>query len=151
MLFFFFCVTQMTPSLLEMEPNSALFVLDSTCAYFKKLWGPVSHLFKKWIAHGPILKYPCLLKVEYKWLKASPPVLSMWLQTVKSIVKMSKCACLDQEIDFLAPNLCSLPCLVKGATQLCTSKKECNKLDLTAALSIASLQSNWNNLIGQSL
>jgi hypothetical protein len=26
-----------------------------------------------------------------------------------------------------------LPWLVKGATQLCTSKKECNKLDLTAA------------------
>ncbi len=39
-----------------------------------------------------------------------------------------------QEIGFSAPNSCSLPWLVKGATQLCTSKKkECNKLDLTAA------------------
>ncbi len=28
--------------------------------------------------------------------------------------------------------LCSLQWLVKGATHLCTSKKECNKLDLTA-------------------
>jgi uncharacterized membrane protein len=26
-----------------------------------------------------------------------------------------------------------VPGLVKGATQLCTSKKECNELDLTAA------------------
>ncbi len=47
--------------------------------------------------------------------------------------KMSKCASLAQKIGFSAPNLCSLPWLVKGATQLCTSKKECNKLDLTAA------------------
>jgi hypothetical protein len=37
------------------------------------------------------------------------------------------------EIDFSAPNSCSLPWPVKGATQLCTSQKECNKLNLTAA------------------
>jgi hypothetical protein len=66
-------------------------------------------------------------------LRASLPVLSMRLQTVKCIVKKSKCAGLTQEIGFSAPNLCSLPWLVKGATQLCTSKKKCNKLDLTAA------------------
>jgi hypothetical protein len=29
--------------------------------------------------------------------------------------------------------LCILRWLVMGATQLCTSRKECNKLDLTAA------------------
>jgi hypothetical protein len=52
---------------------------------------------------------------------------------VKFIAKESKCAGLAQEIGFSAPNSCSLPWLVKGATQLCTSKKECNKLDLTAA------------------
>jgi hypothetical protein len=57
----------------------------------------------------------------------------MRLQTVKFIVKKSKCVSLAQEIGFSAPNLCSLPWLVKGATQLCTSKKECNKLDLTVA------------------
>ncbi len=51
----------------------------------------------------------------------------------KFIGKKAKCAGLAQEIDFFAPNSCSLPWLVKGATQLCTSKKECNKLDLTAA------------------
>jgi hypothetical protein len=62
----------------------------------------------------------------------SPPVLSR-LQTVKFIVKKSKCASLAQEIGFSAPNSYSLPWLVKGATQVCTSKKECNKLDLTAA------------------
>jgi len=66
-------------------------------------------------------------------LRASPPVLSMSLQTVQSIVKKSKCAGLAPEIGFSAPNLCSLPWLVKGTTQLCTSKKKCNKLDLTAA------------------
>jgi hypothetical protein len=52
-------------------------------------------------------------------IRASPPVLSMWLQTVKSIVKKSKCAGLAQQISFSAPNSCSF-------------KKQCNKLDLTA-------------------
>jgi hypothetical protein len=51
----------------------------------------------------------------------------------KFIAKMSKCASLAQENDFSAPNSFSLLWLVKGATQLFTFKKECNKLDLTAA------------------
>jgi hypothetical protein len=67
------------------------------------------------------------------FLRASPAVSSMWLQTVKFIVKKSKCACLAHEIGCSAPNSCSLQRLVKGAIQLCTSKKECNKLDLTEA------------------
>jgi hypothetical protein len=66
-------------------------------------------------------------------LRASPPVLSMWFQTVQFIVKKSKCAGLPQETGFVSPNSWSLQWLVKGATQLCTSKKECDKLDLTAA------------------
>jgi len=45
----------------------------------------------------------------------------------------AKCASLAQEIGFSAPNSCSLPRLVKVATQLCTSKKECNKSDMTGA------------------
>jgi hypothetical protein len=57
----------------------------------------------------------------------------MRLHTVQFIVKKSKCASLAQEIGFSAPNSCTLPSLVKGATQVSTSKKECNKLDLTAA------------------
>jgi hypothetical protein len=44
-----------------------------------------------------------------------------------------KSAGLDQEIGFSTPNSCSVPWLVKVTTQLCTSKKECNKLDLAAA------------------
>jgi len=48
-------------------------------------------------------------------------------------VKKSKFAGLAQEIGFFAPNSCTLPWLVKGTTQFCTSKEECNKLDLTAA------------------
>jgi hypothetical protein len=48
-------------------------------------------------------------------------------------VKKLKCAGLAHEIGFSAPNSCSLPWLVKGATQLCTSKKGCNKLDQIAA------------------
>jgi hypothetical protein len=52
---------------------------------------------------------------------------------VKFIVKKSKCASLAQDIAFYSPNSWSLPWLVKGATQLCASKKECNKLDLIAA------------------
>jgi hypothetical protein len=47
--------------------------------------------------------------------------------------KKSKCAGLAEEIGFSAPNSWSLQWLVKGATQLCTFKKECNTLDLTAA------------------
>jgi hypothetical protein len=46
-------------------------------------------------------------------------------------VKKSKYASLAQEIGFSAPNSCTVPWLVKGATQLCTSKEECKKLDLT--------------------
>jgi hypothetical protein len=48
-------------------------------------------------------------------------------------VKKSKCAGSVQEIGFSAPNSCSLLSLVKGATQLGTSKKDCNKFNLTAA------------------
>jgi hypothetical protein len=51
-------------------------------------------------------------------LRASPPVLSMRLQTVKFIAKKLKCAGLAQEIGFSAPNSCNLRWLVKGATQL---------------------------------
>jgi hypothetical protein len=49
------------------------------------------------------------------------------------IGEKAKCASLAQEIGFSAPNSCSLPWLVKVATQLCTSKKECNKSDNTGA------------------
>ncbi len=56
-------------------------------------------------------------------LRASPKVLSMWLQTVKFIVNKSQCAGLAQEIGFSTPNSCSLPWLVKGTTQLCTRLK----------------------------
>jgi hypothetical protein len=66
-------------------------------------------------------------------LKESPPVLSMWLETAKFIAKKSKSAGLTQEIGFSAPNSCTLPWLVKGATQLCTFKKEWNELDMTVA------------------
>jgi hypothetical protein len=46
---------------------------------------------------------------------------------------MSKSARLAQKIGFSAPNSWSLVSLVKGATHLCTSQKECNKLHLNAA------------------
>jgi hypothetical protein len=66
-------------------------------------------------------------------LRASPTVLSMWLQIVRFTVEKSKCASLAQEIGCSAPNLCSLPRLVNGATLLFTTEKECNELYLTAA------------------
>jgi hypothetical protein len=65
-------------------------------------------------------------------VRTSPPVLSMWLQLEKKNLKKSKCAGLAQEIGFSPLNSCSLLWLVKGATQLCTSREDCNKLDLTA-------------------
>jgi hypothetical protein len=64
-----------------------------------------------------------ILSTAATTLRASPTVLSMLLQTVKFIAKKSKCAGLAQEIGFSAPNLWSLPWLVKGTTQLCTSKR----------------------------
>jgi len=48
-------------------------------------------------------------------------------------VKKSKCAGFAWDISFSAPNSSRLPWLVKGATEWCTSTKEYNKLDLTAA------------------
>jgi hypothetical protein len=69
-------------------------------------------------------------------LRASPIVLSMRFQTVKYIVKKSKCVSLAQEIGFFAPNLCSFQWLVKVVIQLCTSKNECNKLNLTEVHSL---------------
>jgi hypothetical protein len=52
---------------------------------------------------------------------------------LKFIVKKSKCAGLAQEIGFSAPNSCSLPWLAKAQRSCAPPKKECNKLDLTAA------------------
>ncbi len=48
-------------------------------------------------------------------------------------MKKSKCAGFAWDISFSAPNSSRLPWLVKGATEWCTSTKEYNKLDLTAA------------------
>jgi hypothetical protein len=55
----------------------------------------------------------------------------MCLQTVKFIAKQSKCAGLAQEISFSAPKIGGTCCGCLMAQH--TSKKECNKLDLTAA------------------
>ncbi len=59
--------------------------------------------------------------------------------------KKSNYAGLAEEIGFSALNLCSLPWLVKAARQLCTSRKECNKLDLTVAQYFWSVDHNdWS-------
>jgi hypothetical protein len=92
-------------------------------------WIFLSFLYSKCVP----IKFPMFTGPESWQLRPSPAVLSMWLQTVKFIGKKAKCAGLAQEIGFPEPNSCSLPRLVKGATQLCTSKKECNKLYMTVA------------------
>ncbi len=48
-------------------------------------------------------------------------------------MKGSKCASVAQEIGFSAPNSSTLPWLVQRAIELCNSKNECNRLDLTEA------------------
>jgi hypothetical protein len=49
------------------------------------------------------------------------------------VIPDSKICCAKvRKLVFSAPNSCSLSWLVKGATQLRTCEKECNKLDLTA-------------------
>jgi hypothetical protein len=70
---------------------------------------------------------------KYKILRILLCIRASDSKTLKFIMKKSKFVSLAQEIGFSAPNLCSLPWLVKGATHfLCTSKKkECNKSDLT--------------------
>ncbi len=55
---------------------------------------------------------------------------AQYVTPVKFIGKKSKCAGLGHEIGFLS---CRSPWLVKGATQLCTSQKECNKLHMSVA------------------
>jgi hypothetical protein len=77
------------------------------------------------ILPSPWREEPCRLGWD---LRASPTVLSMWLQTVKFIAKGWKCASLAQEVSFSTPNSSTLPWLVNGATELCNSKNECNKL-----------------------
>jgi hypothetical protein len=61
--------------------------------------------------------------LKWKMVRASPPVHSMWLQTVTFIAKKSKCAGLDQEIGFSAPNSCSLPWMVKAQHSCVPPKK----------------------------
>ncbi len=85
---------------------------------------PITHFLSY---HPPPLPSTDWLQATGSWVRASPMVLSTWLQTVKFIVKKWKCA------RFFAPNSSILQWLVNGAPQLCTSKKECNKLDLNAA------------------
>jgi hypothetical protein len=81
---------------------------------------------------GPSLSFIfCAWWFSMYLLRASPTVLSIWLQTVKYIAKKSKCVSLAQEIGFSAPNSCSFHWLVKVAIQLCTSKNQCNKLNLS--------------------
>jgi len=87
-----------------------------------------SRCYYLWVVWVLLMWFCCRTEAEHDELKASPPALSIWLDRVKFIVKKSKCASWAQE----KPNSCSLPWLVKGATQMCTSKKECNKLDLSA-------------------
>jgi hypothetical protein len=52
------------------------------------------------------------INVVGRTLQASPPVLTMWFQRVKFILKTSNCASLAQEIGFSAPNSCSMLCPV---------------------------------------
>jgi hypothetical protein len=56
-------------------------------------------------------------------------------QTIKFVAKKSKCAGFAQEIGFFCTQIrAGCPWLVKGVqTGVCTSKKECNKLELTVA------------------
>jgi hypothetical protein len=61
-------------------------------------------------------------------LRESPPVLSMWLETVKFIAKKSKSAGLTQEIGFSAPNAVA----GKGHNTVVHLQKKV-KLDLTVA------------------
>jgi hypothetical protein len=56
-------------------------------------------------------------------IRASPPVPSMWLYTVKFIVEKSNCTDLAQEIGVFAPNLCSMLWLVKAQHSCAPPKK----------------------------
>jgi len=57
-------------------------------------------LWRLWVG-TVIIKLYSILKFTVLGGDASPPELSMWLQTVKFIVEKSKCAGLAQEIGFL--------------------------------------------------
>jgi len=57
------------------------------------------------------------------FLRASPPVLSLWLQRVKFMVQKSKCASLAQEIGFSASTSCILLCWNKAQHNYAPPKK----------------------------
>jgi hypothetical protein len=81
-----------------------------------------------------LIPIPACKVVDEIPVRASPPVLSMWLQTVKFIVKKSKCAGLAQEIGFFCTNFVHLSLGGKSRNTIVhLQKNEGNKSDLTAA------------------
>jgi len=65
-------------------------------------------------------------------LRAFSAAISMWSCTVKMDEENPTCTGLTQENSFGSASSCMLPCMVRGTGALCTSRKECNKYDLTA-------------------
>ncbi len=57
-------------------------------------------------------------------VRASPQVLSMWLETIKFIAKKWKCAGLAQEISLSAPNSCSLLAVAGRRRNSCAPPKK---------------------------
>ncbi len=66
------------------------------------------------------------------WVRASPVVLAIWSCKVKLDEENLNSAGLAQDIGLGSAKLYTFPWLVKREAALCTSRKECNKYDLTA-------------------
>ncbi len=84
-----------------------LLVLELNGVYFPFLW----LICFMWLEEGSVLR-------------ASPQVLSMWLETIKFIAKKWKCAGLAQEINLSAPNSCSLLAVAGKRRNSCAPPKK---------------------------
>ncbi len=85
-----------------------------------------------------VLQHKGVLRLRFlqvQHVRESPPVLSMWSCTVKTDEENLTYAGLTQGKGFWLSRITHVAVarLVKGSVALCTSKKECNKYDLTAA------------------
>ncbi len=80
---------------------------------------------------GQVMPTDQVLTETLDHLRVSPTLAQYVTRESKFSAKKLTCAGFALEIGFPAPNSCSLLWLVKGTTQFCTSKKECNKFDLT--------------------
>jgi hypothetical protein len=89
----------------------------------------------QWFFHQPSTKWLKRTYVHRCVILRNKPCYKSISTGAQHVTPDSKIHCKNVKICWFSSGnwfLCTLPWLLKGATQWCTSKKECNKLDLSA-------------------